>query len=338
MGSKIKTLFLHNLNPANIEITKQNYNSFIFNNNDIEGILDEDLEGLENSFKVPINKPHLIPRGNRRWNPEIVFLNYFLENENNLFHDYYLFCEWDCFTKVNLDLFFQDYIDNYDVISPHVMTYNEDPNWQWFRSLDFPKEKLIGFRPSVFILFSKKAVLDIAYFYRNNWSKIQNSNSEALLGSVSNLLNLKIKNLSESIKLYNGISWFECSFKQENNILHPVKFLFKDNKFAYIPSPEEDEDIGEWEFGRTGYNNNFEILMNIKLNLDGTISGGLHYNETFWSKSNSNIYFYNYQGGLTTLFKKINDNFYAGDFYDGQFFSNAKLTNKNFHFLRKINY
>jgi hypothetical protein len=338
MNSLIKTLFLHNLNDTNKEVTLQNYNSFLQNGNEIEGILDDDLQGLENSFKVPVKKKDLIPRGSRRWNPEIVFLNYFIENKNSLTHKYYMLCEWDCYTKVNLDIFFEEYLNKYDVISPHIMTYNEDPNWQWFKNLNFPKEKLLGFRPSVFILFSKEAALSIANFYKENWNKLENSNSEALLGTVANILNLKIKSLSESIDLYNSISWFECNFKLETSILHPVKFLISENKNFYINSPNPNsQNAGNWIFGRTGFGNKFEKLNNLILNKNGTIENKPHFNENFWNDDENHINIYNYQGGLTTRFKKVTPNFYVGDFYNGAAIKDPRLNNKNFHFLKRNN-
>lgn len=328
MSKSLQVLFLHNLNDANKEITLQNYNSFRNNNIDIQPIHDEDLEGLTDSFPVPL-KSH-IPRGSRRWSTETVLFNYILLNQDNLIHDYYMFCEWDCYCNCDLNKFIQPYYD-YDVCAPHIVFFEKEPNWQWFDG--FPcniknKKKKIGFRPSVFILFKKESIIYLAKAYKKLWNFFNKINSESRIATISNLLDFKI---GEYKNISNNVEWFECIFKKDSEIIHPVKHLISDKYF--IPLPYENTLFsGKWNFSRL---NETSRIGNLVLNKDGTISGYDNFNEKFWSESDDTLTFYNWSGGITTIFlkDKSNPNALVGNFYNGAIFNELKLINKNYHII-----
>lgn len=326
----IQVLFLHNITPENEDVIRQNFESFKHHNTDIIGLCDGDLEGLENSVYVPIKS--FIPRGNRRWSPENVILNYVLINYKNLNHSHYMFCEYDCYTDCNINELCKPYKD-YDVVVPNIVRYEDEKNWQWFKSIENKahKDKLIGFRPSVFILFKKEALIKLALIYRQFWEKIQNLNSEVRLGVISKYANFNICEF-ENLKI--NINWFETKFTKNNKIYHPVKRILTNDMFFDLPKININSNkIGEWYFGRLG---DKDFFGKVYLNSDGTISQYNNFNEKFWKEEDDKLLFYNGKGGITTIFSKFNENIYHGDYYNGEIFDNLELLKKSAHVLVKV--
>lgn len=326
MNYNVQVLFLHNLTPQNEAITIQNFNSFKENNNDIISICDEDQKGLNNALYIPLNS--YIPRSNHnRWpHPDIPIMNYVLINKDNLVHSHYMICEYDCYTECNINELCEPYKD-YDVVVPNIVTYQKEPFWQWFQSLKNIEDKnlLIGFRPAVFILFKKEALIKLAEEYQKNWKEIHNLNVESRLGFLSQKIKL---NITEFKDLKINIDWFEINFIKNNKIYHPVKKLIDQIKFIKFNKINPNSDkIGKWIFGRIEKR---QILGTIFLNHDNSIMEYENFNEKFWEEKNDELLFYNGLGKLTTQFKKIQDNIYIGDYYSN---NNKKET---YHFLMRI--
>lgn len=336
MSATLQVLFLHNIDNYNEKVTLQNYNSFKEKNIDIQPIHDKDLKGLPDSFGVPL-KSH-IPRGSRRWSTETVLLNYILINKENLNHDYYMFCEWDCYCNCDLNKFIEPYI-NYDVVVPYIVNIKHEPGWMWFRDLSFIKKqglsnKKIGFRPSVFILFKKESIILLAEAYKKLWNLFKNLNSESRLGTICNLLNFKI---GEYKNLGNSVAWFESVFRKESEIMHPVKMIISDDLYLKEP-PVDSEFNGEWNFGSLKTSNKIsEVYGKIVLKPNGTIGGSYdNFNEKYWNIIDNNLLFYNGKGGITTIYnKKIKNGIFVGDYYDGEILKRNRLIRKNAHFLVK---
>lgn len=338
MSKSLQVLFLHDLNESNEKIVKQNFSSFKDRKVDIQAIHDEDLLGLEGSFPVPLNS--FIPRGSRRWSTETVLLNYILINEHKLQHDYYMFCEYDCYCNCDLNKFIKPY-HKYDVTAPFIVNFENEPNWMWFYNLSHIKQedlinKKIGFRPSVFLLFKRESLIYLAQAYKKLWPFFQNVNSESRLGTLCNFLNFSI---GEYKNLGNSVAWFESIFRKDSNILHPVKRLMTNEYFMDYPSSNNVFNNTTWYFARIEKNNDHKVktlLAKLKLNKNGNINGYENFNEKFWNIQNNNLIFLNGKGGVTTIFKKLNDNIFIGDYYNGEIFENSALIDTNFHILFKF--
>ena len=323
MDYNVQVLFLHNLTPQNEAVTIQNFNSFQYHGTNILGICDEDQRGLNNSFYVPLKS--YIPRGSRRWNPERVILNYVLINRDKLFHSHYMFCEYDCYTECNINELCEPY-KNYDVVAPNIITYEKDPNWQWFKDLQNIEDKnlLIGFRPSVFILFKKEALIKLAIEYQQSLDLIKNLNSEVCLGFLSKKTELDIKEF-ENLKI--NIDWHEINFLKNNKVYHPIKKPIDQIKFINFEKTQwHSNKIGKWVFGRIKEK---QVLGIICLNDDNSVTGYENFNEKFWEEKNDELLIYNGFGKLTTQFKKVQDNIYFGDYYHNKI-------EENYHFLIRI--
>lgn len=333
MSKTLQVLFLHNINAQNKEVTIQNYNSFKNYNVDIQPIHDQDLESLSDSFPVPLKS--FIPRGSRRWSTETVLLNYILINKNNLQHDYYMFCEYDCYCNCDLNEFIKPYYD-YDVTAPFIVKSDEEPKWMWFDGLSYFKKqefksKKIGFRPSVFLLFKKESLILLAEAYKKLWQFFKDLNSESRLGTICNLLNF---NITEYNNLGNSVAWFESVFMKNSQIIHPVKFIINNNLFIEEP-PNDSLFNGRWYFGSLKDSGQIsKIYGDVTLNPDGTITGYNNFNEKFWNIKNNNLIIYNGKGGITTIFKnKIEDKILIGDLYNGEILHSSRFKKKNLHFL-----
>lgn len=330
MSNTLQVLFLHDINNQNKDIVIQNFESFKKYNVDIQPIHDEDLKGLPNSFPVPLKS--FIPRGSRRWSTETVLLNYILINEKKLKHDYYMFCEWDCYCNCDLNNFIKNYIE-YDICAPHVVSYQNEPGWHWFKSLHNVKDQIhtkkIGFRPSVFILFKKRPLIGLAKIYIKLWDYISNLNSEVRLGLISNLMKFKI---GEYKNMTNSVEWYESVFQKNSEILHPVKNIINDKYFLDTPINYPSFLIGDWDFGKINPKET-KFLGKIYLNENGSITNYNNFNEKFWNFKNDNLIFYNQKGGVTTIFRKKNDNFFIGDYYNGEVFFKSRLLKKSQHIL-----
>lgn len=327
----VQVLFLHNLTPENEEATVQNFESFKKHGTDIIGICDSDQQGLEDAIYIPVES--FIPRGERRWpNPDIPIINYILKNYKNLNHSHYMLCEYDCYTECNINKLCEPYKD-YDIVAPHILKYEDEKDWQWFKPItnQVHRDKLIGFRPSVFILFKKETLLKIALIYYKFWEKIQNLNSEVRLGVISKYCNFKIAEFKD-VRI--NINWFETKFTKNNKIYHPVKRALTNEMFFESPQINiNSTKIGKWHFGKLGDKDFYGIVY---LNSDGTISNYDHFNEKFWKEEDDKLLFYNARGGITTIFNKFNENIYHGDHYNGELFENFKLIKKSAHILIKV--
>lgn len=336
MSKSLQVLFLHNIDNVNEEVTIQNYNSFKEKNVDIQPIHDEDLKGLPDSFPVPIDS--YIPRGSRRWSTETVLLNYILQNKDNLKHDFYMFCEWDCYCNCDLNKFIIPYT-NYDVVAPYIVNVKHEPGWMWFRDLSFLKKenlsnKKIGFRPSVFILFKKESLILLAEAYKKLWNLFNNLNSESRLGTICNLLNFRI---GEYKNLGNSVAWFESVFRKESEIIHPVKIKISNELYLEEPPPSNSFS-GEWHFGSLQSSGKIsKVYGEITLNSNGTISGIYdNFNEKYWNVINKKLVIYNGKGGITTIYnKEIKNGIYVGDYHDGEILNRNRIIRKNAHFLLK---
>ena len=323
----VQVLFLHNLTPQNTDTTIQNFNSFKSVNTDIIGVCDEDQKGLEGSFYVPLNS--YIPRGSRRWSPETVILNYALINKDKLNHSHYMFCEYDCYTDCNINELCDPY-KNYDIVAPRIIHYHNEQNWQWFQPIKkkININKLIGFRPSVFILFKKEALIKLALAYQKLWKIISNLNSEVRLGFLSKHLKFEIGEFKD-LKI--NIEWFEIKFIKNNKIYHPVKKIIDQDLFINYQSADQNPHlIGDWHFGRLGERN---FLGTVSLNADNTITNYDNFNEKFWEGRGDDLLFYNGSGGLTTHFRKVKDNIYHGDYYNGGKSNNSRVIKNKYHIL-----
>lgn len=322
--SSIQVLFLHHLDHTNVEVVKSNFNSFLKSGNDIVAIRDEDQDGLPGSYPVSING--LIPRGSRRWATDTVLLNYILENKHNLKHNFYMFCEYDCYCECNIETYYESYL-NFDICAPHIITQKDEKDWGWFKEINLPCS-LIGLRPSVFIVFSKKAILEIAAQYCILWDKIKNSNSEARLGSVASLLGIQIGRFKD---LNFNVSWGKTKFKRNNKLYHPVKNKFSSSQI--IPEPQTSNFAGIWDMGRIN-ENKFATLI---LQTDGTIENYKNYNEVYWSSMNNELILYSGRGAVTSKFKNVytDGEKYYGDYYDGNI-DGEKILVPNLHWIKKI--
>jgi hypothetical protein len=320
----VQVLFLHNLTPQNQEVTIQNFNSFKEKSTDILGVCDEDQKGLKNSFYIPLNS--YLPRSNYRWpHPDVPIINYILINKDKLTHSHYMICEYDCFTDCNINELCEPY-KNHDVTVPNIVTYEKEPSWQWFQNLKHIEDKklLIGFRPSVFILFKKEALIKLAEEYKQNWENIQNLNVESRLGFLSKKIGLDVKEFKD-LKI--NINWFEINFIKNNKIYHPIKKPINQCKFIEFGVVNSNcNKIGKWSFGRV---KDRQTLGTICLNPDNSITEYENFNEKFWEEKNNELLFYNGFGKLTTQFTKVQDNIYIGDYYHNKI-------EKNYHFLIRI--
>lgn len=330
MYSDVTTLFLHNLSSENSEVVIQNFNSFKKYGNTVIPIKDEDSEGLQDSVSVPVNS--FIPRkpkGYGRWtSPDVVYINYILQNKDNLTSKYYMLAEYDCYCESNLGLLFDDYKEN-DVVVPRFFDFKESPNWQWFDGVRGKIEEkfLTGFIPGTFILFSKEAIVKVAEKYKELWPLLESTNVEARLGIVSRILNLKIK-VYENFNA--NVNWFPIHFKKNRSIYHPVKTIVNNNFFIKNPS-SLSENYGLWEFGR--FNNEKEKICNLYLQKDGFINHQFHDNEFYWGEDGKNILFYNSRGNITTIFNNKDDNIYIGDYYNGEL--EPSLIKEKYHWLKR---
>lgn len=329
MHSDIQVLFLHNITESNASVVNQNYSSFQRCGNSIIGIKDEDALGLTNAIPVPINN-HL-PRGANRWaSPDVVYMNYILNHQQNLTHKYYMLCEYDCYCEGNLDVLFEKY-KKYDVVAPRITYFNHNPDWQWFEPLKnkIPKEFLIGFMPATFILFNKESIIRVAEKYKEHWQDLEKSNVEARLGVISKMLNLNIASCEEFAC---NINWFPIHFRKNYSIYHPVKDII-DSSF-FVKKPENStKNSGRWEFGRFK-EEKLQKICDLYLQRDGVISEAFHDNETYWGEDKNHLYFYNSRGNITTIFNINPYNFYTGHYYDGEYI--PKINNKNYHWLRRV--
>lgn len=316
-------LFLHHLNENNRSLTESNFSSFSRCGNEILGLHDSDSEGLPGSVAVSVNSK--IPRGNRWTSPDSVFLNYILENKDNLSHKRYMLCEYDCYCECNIDVYCQEYLQ-FDVCSPHVVTKENDPGWGWFKNIFLDCDP-VGFRPATFLLFSKESIVSVAEKYLEVWEAIKNSNCEARLGSISSLLGLKIGSFSG---LEYNVSWGPTKFRRNMKLYHPVKTDFST---LLVPKPKTSEYSGAWTFGRL----KDQKISTIILERDGTIANYDNYNEVYWSEEDGKITFYSGRGGITSVFLDVNKDgsVCVGDHYDGNISGEAVLI-KDYHWISKV--
>jgi hypothetical protein len=246
-----------------------------------------------------------------------------------------MFCEYDCYCNCDLNEFIKPYY-NYDVTAPFVVKSNHEPGWMWFRGLSYLKKqefknKKIGFRPSVFILFKKEAIILLAEAYQKLWEFFKDLNSESRLGTVCNLLNFSIK---EYENLGNSVAWFESVFIKNSKIIHPIKVIINENLFLKEP-PAKTPFHGRWYFGSLQDSGKIsKIYGDLTLNIDGSINGYDNFNEKFWNVKDNKLVIYNGKGGITTLFKnKIKDEILIGDYYNGEILDRSRLIKNNAHFL-----
>jgi hypothetical protein len=319
-----QVLFLHHLDDHNQRVVESNFESFARHGNDILGIRDEDVRGLPNSCPVSINGK--IPRGSRRWATDVVLLNYVLDNRDRMTHNYYMFCEYDCYCECNIDSYCEPYRE-FDVCSPYLVTKKNEGGWGWFNSLNIKCEP-IGLRPSTFVLFSKEALIAIAEKYVDLWGLMCDSNSEARLGSVASLIGLKIGQFKD---LHFRASWGPARFQRNMTLYHPVKHLVSDKTF--LPPMETLNFAGAWEFGRYGE----PKMGTLVLQADGTISGYDNYNEAYWHESGDTISIYSGRGGLTSRFKNVvvDGGVCIGDYYHGDIHE-EKMHTERCHWIRRI--
>jgi hypothetical protein len=319
-----QVLFLHHIDRNNRQVVESNFNSFLRCGNDILGIRDEDVEGLPGSYPVTLNGK--IPRGSRRWDTDTVLLNYILEEKDRLKHKFYMFCEYDCYCECNLDIYCEPY-RKFDVCSPFLVTNKNEGGWGWFENIKLPCEP-IGLRPSVFVLFSRDAIVSIAEKYIEVWKDTQKSNSEARLGSVASLLGMKVGQFGD---LVFNVSWGKTKFKRSNKLYHPVKTPFDHSQV--IPDPESNEFAGVWEFGRKGQ----EKMAVLILQTDGTIANYDQYNEIYWSSSGKEVVFYSGRGAITSKFQDVNSDGSKchGDYYDGNI-DGEKVEIEGHHWIRRV--
>ena len=322
--SETQVLFLHHLDGQNDEVVKSNLESFRRCGNEVQPIHDADGRGLPDS--VPVRVDGRIPRGSRWAGTDSVFLNYVLDNPDRLRHDRYMLCEYDCRCECNVDLYCEPYLES-DVVAPHVATRENDPGWGWFDSifLDCP---LVGFRPAVFLLFSKDAVVSVAEKYTEVWDRIYGSNCEARLGSVSSLLGLKIGQFKD---LYYSASWGPSRFHRNMGLYHPVKRPVSDATF--LPAHKISKFSGIWEFGRVGHHK----MGTVVLQTDGTIANYENYNEVYWREEGDTISIYSGRGGLTSRFYdvKSDGSLCRGDYFHGDIHED-KLHTEGYHWIRKV--
>lgn len=319
-----QVLFLHHLDGRNDAVVEANYNSFLNCGNDILGIRDEDVRGLPGSFPVTVSGR--IPRGSRRWATDTVLLNYVLEQKDSLKHKRYMFCEYDCLCECNLDIYCEEY-GEFDICAPYLVTKKSEAGWGWFHSIDLPCEPL-GLRPSTFILFSKDALVATAEKYESIWDRIKDSNSEARLGSVANLLGLKVGQFRD---LVFNVSWGPTKFDRNGKLYHPVKDIVSGATF--IPLHKTSELSGVWEFGRT----NGPRLGVLILQTDGTIANYDNYNEVYWREEGDTLSLYSGRGGLTSRFHdvKSDGDICVGDHYDGNL-AGEKVILEGHHWVRRV--
>jgi hypothetical protein len=319
-----QVLFLHHIDGRNDEVVSANLDSFRKCGNEVQPIHDADVRGLPNS--IPVRVDGKIPRGSRWAGTDSVFLNYVLDNRDRLRHERYILCEYDCHCECNVNLYCEPY-RHLDVCAPFVVTKKNDPGWGWFQSLNLDCE-LVGFRPAVFLLFSREAILSVAEKYVEVWNRISGSNCEARLGSVASLLGLKIGQFKD---LHFRASWGPTRFQRNMSLYHPVKIPVSENTF--LPHSETTNFAGVWEFGRSG-SPRMGILV---FQTDGTILNHYNYNESYWHESGDTISIYSGRGGLTSRFKNVvgDGRVCVGDYYHGDIHE-EKMHTEGHHWIRRI--
>jgi hypothetical protein len=324
--NNICVLFLHhNLN----EVVIQNFNSFNYNNNNIIALKDSDTEGLENSISIPIDNQQ-IPRGDRWTSSDTVYFNYILNNQNTLKYSHYMLCEYDSYCECNLNLIFEKYF-KYDLVFPKKISFFDDPNWKWFKIIEnnnIEKDKLIGFRPFTFLLISREAIIKIANFYKNNWEFLENTNNEARLGIISELLNL---NTSQIYNDFNNLEWFPIRFKKNFKFYHPIKKIINQDTFMKDPIPS-NHNYGLWEFGEF-YTNEKHSRKVLYLQSNGIINHSNHHHECFWGEEDNSTIFYDIKGSISIKFHLV-DSQYIGDFYKMNL--ENTIERKNAYWIKKI--
>lgn len=315
---------MHHLDGRNDEVVSSNLDSFRKCGNDVLPIHDADGRGLTDS--VPVRIDGKIPRGSRWASTDSVFLNYILENKDHLRHDRYMLCEYDCRCECNLDAYCEPY-KHLDVCAPFVVTKNNDPGWGWFKTIEFDCEP-VGFRPAVFLLFSRDAIVSVAEKYPEVWSRISKSNCEARMGSVASLLGLKIGQFRD---LYYRASWGPARFHRNMSLYHPVKQPVSESTF--LPWMETSKFAGVWEFGRAGR----PRMGTLILQTDGTISNYDNYNEVYWHESGTTLSIYSGRGGLTSRFENVKSDGSVchGDHYHGDI-NEDRLYLKGYHWIRRV--
>jgi hypothetical protein len=285
----IRVIFLHHdTSPETI----RNYQSFVDFGNKITAIHDSDSPGIEGSVSVPVTGTH-IPRGRKRWDSDTPILNYFIMNYDKLKETHYLFCEWDCHCRCNLEELLNNYQEN-DVTVPHTVTEQKEPGW-FFSKFDKSIPRL-GFRPSTFLLYKKEALKEACEKIAGMWDLFSVSNSEARLGCVSKLLNQKIAVFDLPISSH--INYFPLKFNNPKLLYHPVKSVMTDAYF--VGSKQPSAYVGTWEFG-----NLRGTIGTVKLLDNGHIDNYNHYNETFWRETpEGGLEFLNGDMIVTTRFGK----------------------------------
>lgn len=322
----VQVLFLHHLDGKNDRVAESNLESFRRFRNDVVCICDEDSRGLPDSVKVPLNGR--LPRGSRWASPDTVYLNYILENRDNLTHSHYMFCEYDCLCECNLEIQMDRYL-SLDIYAPHVVTQDKEPDWGWFKSINMDCP-LVGLRPAVFLLFPKDAILRIADKYIETWPLIKDSNCEARLGSVASLLGINIR---QFVDVNFNASWGPSRFMRNSGLYHPVKKPVEEGTF--LPRSKTCGFAGVWEFGRVGH----KKMNTLILQTDGTIQNDPNYNESYWFEKGDEILFYSGRGGLTSRFQgvKKDGSECIGDHYDGNI-SGESLLSASCHWIRKVTF
>jgi len=275
-------------------------------------------------------------------------MSFILDNKNNLNYGYYLYSEWDCYCEANLDILFNKYKKN-DVTVPMCISFvkeNPDvlhfPDWTSFKGITdkIDHKFLRGFAPITFILFSKKSILAIAEKYKELWPLLKEIKNEARLGTVCKMLDLNIGTIKEQnwhykYKYNPNVDWeTKIHFKRKSNIYHPIKNIIDDNAFIKDPNIPTN-NFGLWKL----YSKdrlNYKKICNIYLQKDGFINSDIDNDELFyWGEHGQDIYFYNNQGNITSIFSEHeNNNIYIGCKYDGEY--ESKLQIARFYKLEKL--
>jgi hypothetical protein len=293
----IHTLFLHHKNN---EVTRHNIDSFKKHGNTIITLRDAHAEHIEGDWIVPDKTP--IPRGDLYWENDTTYLNYILMNRDSLTATHYMFCEWDCHVRCNLEKLLDKYKNN-NVTVPHIIT-PESANKSMFRFwFDTPNPKdLAAFQPSTFMLFKKEAIIKIAELVEKNWTSMR-TNTEARIGTASNMCGYFAEVFDYNIA--GNIRYFSPKFIGDGLIYHPVKRLLTDEYFD-TSKKITSQYAGMWEFGRIS--DNKTLAHTFILDSTGRIGGSYrHYNETFWKENeNGDLIIMNGDRDVTSVFKAAN--------------------------------
>ena len=196
-------------------VTIRNFESIKKSGCKVIPIKDMESPSIENSHSI---ETFDIIRGDVSWSNDILALNYALQNK--IHESHILLCNEYTYCDTNINELLSEYKEN-DVTTPEIMLKEKDGDWQHFKNVknDLP---LLGLLPCI-VLIKTESFIKIAEYCKLHQHEFINTNDECRLGTISNILNFKIKEFDQGIS--RNIKWHETTFIGRNLIYHPVKTI-----------------------------------------------------------------------------------------------------------------